>query len=207
MIPFSYALPVKGRELNGTIYSVTGQYVGGRIGQQQEKIDVRDDSGQVTTVHVNHIIDPPDYCTITLLYFKNDNGYTLFQLYIHETEQFHGISHARTELMLDKTLNISFFGKAWNKILSALMILLMAVVMFAGVFVWRYQFLEAQWAALICVPMMVVLALSAPRITQCLGSTRNKRAVLKTALLNICHDLIASIESKKTKQDDGYRAM
>ena len=211
MIPFPYQRTIKGRAITGTLYSHTGYYAGGKQsqahGDESETIDVRDSNGKVQSATVNYIIDPPDNCTITLLYFQQGGRYRLFQIYLHETERFYGISDDIIEQMISTTIGITVLRKLWNKILSAVTLLLMVLCGFVIMAITRYQGYEGIASILCGFGASVLWLLLRPLLINLLGGTDHLQKAMRKQLFPLCGDLISSLPMQHVASQDGYNAM
>lgn len=212
MTPYPYQLTIKGRTINGNLYSETGTYVGGRqrnSGQKgaSESIEVRTADGKVQTLHLDYIIDPPDHCTITLLYFLHNERYYVFQIYIHETDSFHGISGDRLDNMIDATLSIGTMKRLWNRMLSKIIFLLSLLFAFAAMVLSRYLG-HSDLINIVCTgaPILVCFLLR-PMLMNLLGGTEGKQKALREELLPLSKQLIASLSEQQSASEDGYQAM
>lgn len=210
MIPFHYQLNIEGRDIRGKLYSHTGTYIAGKKSGANtkkafEKMAVCDVNGKVRTANINYIIDPPQQSTITLFYFKQGRRYRLFQIYIHESDSFHGVSDDLLNDMITSTLRISVLHQLWSDLLTYVtwtLITLSALFAVGAV----YHLGDEGLVSIISATLMsvVLFFLRGPLINQ-LGGTQRMRKTMHNKLIPLCRRLISTLAKTPRKAETAYR--
>jgi len=204
MIPFPYQLNIKGHHIRGKLYSHTGTYVGGKKTKVNSKdsseiIAVCDANDKMRMAHIHYIIDPPDKCTITLFYFRHGNRLRLFQIYIHETDNFHRVSSNVLDDMIAATLRFSLFRRLWSDALSY--IIWMLIALFAFIASCSAYYLDNDSLVTVtstALTSVFLLILRGPLMNQ-LGGTQRITATMKKKLIPLCRSLL-STRAKQRQQ-------
>jgi len=205
MIPFPYQFKLKGHYIRGKLYSHTGTYIGGKqtiISSRNafEKIAVRNTSGRVRIAHINDFIDPPDNCTITLFYFRHGRRLRLFQIYIHETDNFHRVSADAVDDMIAATLRIGMFRRAWSQALPYILWMLIALFALIASCTAYYHgddsLLTIFSTAIVSV---FLLLLRGPLINQ-LGGTQRITAAMKARIKPLSRRLINALAKQQQQR-------
>jgi len=205
MIPFPYQLNIKGRNIQGKLYSHTGIYIGGKQTKPNsknasEKIAVRDDTGRVRTALLNYIIDPPEKCTVTLFYFRHGSHLRLFKIYIHETDSFHVVSADILDDMIAAALRFGILRRVWSDMLSYVIWFLIAVsalfALCAGYYLGDDGLVTIVSAAL---SSCFLLIIRGPLMNR-LGGTRRMTATMNEQLVPLCRSLISALAKQKKRR-------